>query len=125
MGPVMASSNIDAVRADALFISSLQPCDEPGAGQVRRAVAEAISAFGCSGCAGRVAQEFGDHPDTAVARMRWALAVTAEAFADPVPGLGTGVDAGGLLAVRPWLSGRQACAALGARRAGSVASGLG
>jgi hypothetical protein len=25
-----------------------------------------------SGCAGRMAQEFGDHPDAAPSRMRWA-----------------------------------------------------
>ena len=37
-------------------------------------------AFGSRGCAERVAQEFGDHPETAAARMRWASAVTDEAF---------------------------------------------
>jgi hypothetical protein len=29
-----------------------------------------------------VAQEFGDHPDTAVIRMRWARDVARKAFAD-------------------------------------------
>ena len=71
---MMASLSIGAVQADALFVSRLQRCDEPNAGQVRQAVAEAIRAFGYSGCAGRVAQEFGDHPETAVIRMRWARA---------------------------------------------------
>jgi hypothetical protein len=32
-----------------------------------------------------VAQEFGDHPETAVIRMRWARAVVLEAFAGSVP----------------------------------------
>ncbi len=27
--------------------------------------------FGIRGCLGRVAQEFGDHPETACERMRW------------------------------------------------------
>ena len=53
MGPVMASLSVGAVQADALFMSGLRRCDEPGAGQVRRAVAEAIRAFGRSGCPGR------------------------------------------------------------------------
>ena len=82
MWPVMAYLSIGAVRADAVFVSGLRRCDEPSAGQVRQAVAAAIRAFSCSGCAGRVAQEFGDHPETAVIRMRWARAVAREAFAD-------------------------------------------
>jgi hypothetical protein len=98
MGPVMASLSVGAVQADALFMSGQRRCDEPGAGQVRRAVAEAIRAFGCSGCPGRVAQEFGDHPETAVARMRWARAVAAEAFEEPVPGLGQGAGQAGSVA---------------------------
>ena len=68
----------------ALFASGLQSCDEPGAAQVRQAITAAIRAFGRSGCAGRVAQEFGDHPETAVLRMRWARAVADVAFAGPV-----------------------------------------
>ena len=83
--PVMAYLSIGAVRADAVFVSGLQCCDEPSAGQVRQAVAAAVRAFGCSGCAGRVAQEFGDHPETAVIRMRWARGVAREAFADSAP----------------------------------------
>ena len=83
--PVMAYLSIGAVRADAVFVSGLQRCDQPSAGQVRQAVAAAVRAFGCSGCAGRVAQEFGDNPETAVIRMRWARGVAREAFADSPP----------------------------------------
>jgi hypothetical protein len=72
-----------AVWADALFVSVLQGSDKPDAGQVRTAVAAAVHAYGDGGCAQRVAQEFGDHPETAVARMRWALAAAGEAFASP------------------------------------------
>lgn len=81
MCPVMYRAGVGAVEADALFASGLQRCDEHGAGQVRQAVAEAIRAFTRSGCAGRVAQEFGDHPETAVIRMRWARAVARQTFA--------------------------------------------
>ena len=76
---------ISAVRADALFVSALQRSEQPSAGQVRQAVASAVRAFGPPGCAGRVAQEFGDHPETAAARMRWARQLTGEAFSDAAP----------------------------------------
>jgi hypothetical protein len=66
--------------ADALFVSVLQCSDAPSSAQIRHAIASAIGAFGSIGCAERVAQEFGDHPETAVARMRWARAVTDREF---------------------------------------------
>jgi hypothetical protein len=44
----------------------------PSTDQIRQVIDAAIRAFGSSGCAARVAQEFGDHPETAAARMRWA-----------------------------------------------------
>jgi hypothetical protein len=72
-----------AVWADALFVSVLQGSDKPDAGQVRNAISAAVRAYGGRGCAQRVAQEFGDHPETAVARMRWARAVASEVFASP------------------------------------------
>lgn len=81
----MAYLSASAVRADAVFASDLQHRDEPSAGQVRQTVAAAIWAFGCPGCAGRVAQEFGDHPETAVTRMRWARQVVGIAFGEPGP----------------------------------------
>ena len=58
--------------ADALFVSALQCSQAPTTDQVRQAIHTAVGAFGYSGCAGIVAQEFGDHPETAAARMRWA-----------------------------------------------------
>ena len=76
-------SSTSAVRADALFVSVLQGSDKPDAGQVRKAIAAAVRAYGGGGCAQRVAQEFGDHPETAVARMRWARAVAGEVFVSP------------------------------------------
>ena len=76
----MYHPSTSAVRADALFASMLQRSDRPDAGQVRKAIAAAVRAYGGPGCAQRVAQEFGDHPETAVDRMRWARAVADEAF---------------------------------------------
>jgi len=81
----MYHASTSAVWADALFVSVLQGSDKPDAGQVRKAIAEAVRAYGGGGCAQRVAQEFGDHPETAIARMRWARAMADQAFAAPAP----------------------------------------
>jgi len=85
MGPAQHLKDSSAFGADALFVSALQCSDAPGAGQIRQAIDAAVAAFGCLGCAERVAQEFGDHPETAAARMRWARAAARSAFADLVP----------------------------------------
>ena len=81
MWPAKYPVSIRTLRADALFASALQRSDEPSVGQVQQAITAAVRAFGHAGCAERVAQEFGDHSETAVVRMRWARAVTHEAFA--------------------------------------------
>jgi hypothetical protein len=83
MRPTQNQLSISAVRTDALFVSVLQPSEEPDARQVRRAVAVTVGLFGTRGCAGQVAHEFGEHPEIAAARMRWARRVVAEAFAWP------------------------------------------
>jgi len=71
---------MSAVRADALFASTLQRSDEPSAMQVKQAIAAATRAFGDLGCAARVAQEYGEHPETAATRMRWARTAVAGVF---------------------------------------------
>jgi hypothetical protein len=63
----------DAVRAEALFMSALQPSESPSPSQVRRTVVTTLRRLGVRGCAAQAAGEFGDHPDAAVARMSWAL----------------------------------------------------
>jgi hypothetical protein len=68
-------STFEAVRAEALFLSSLQSSERPTAGAVRDAVTTTVRRLGVRGCAAQVADEFGDHPDTAVPRMTWALAM--------------------------------------------------
>ena len=83
MWPAAHHLSIRASGADALFVSALQRSDDPSAGQIRRAIAAAIGAFDYSGCAERVAQEFGDHPEIAAARMRWARAVADEVIGHP------------------------------------------
>ena len=64
--------------ADVLFASSLQPSDRPTVVRIREAVALSLRQHGGrAGCTALVAVEFGEHPETAVARMRWALALAA------------------------------------------------
>jgi hypothetical protein len=77
--------NVNDVRCLALFASGLQPSDVPTAETVAQAIDRAIRRFGVRGCAARMAQEFGDHPDIAATRMCWArqLAVWPQAS---VPG---------------------------------------
>src|SRR4029077_4868710 len=80
VGAVHYDRSIDTARADALFASVLQISDAPSAVQVKQAIDAATSTLGDLGCAARVAQEFGEHPETAVTRMRWARAEVAFAF---------------------------------------------
>jgi hypothetical protein len=80
----MHDSSIRAVWTDALFVSA-QHSGQPSAGQLEQAVAAGI--LGPRGCAEWVAQEFGDHPETAVTRMRWARKPAAEAVSGWKPGV--------------------------------------
>lgn len=81
----MQHLSISAVRADALFVSALQRSTQPTATEVHQAVAEAVATFGSRGCAAWVAQEYGDHPEAAAARMRWAREVTGAVFGPGAP----------------------------------------
>ena len=73
----------EVVRAEALFASTLQSSESPTADQVRRAVSSTLLQLGANGCVALLADEFGEHPDTAVARMCWALRTTELAFTAP------------------------------------------
>ncbi|WP_117210774.1 hypothetical protein [Allorhizocola rhizosphaerae] len=68
-------------RCEALFVSNLQSSQHPAAPAVRAAVRRTLQNLGVNDCAARVAQEFGDHPETAVLRMRWAREAIQEAYA--------------------------------------------
>ncbi len=72
---------LDRGRAEALFCTHL-----PAAGPLTRAEATAAiraavrTKGGVRECACTVAQEYGDHPDTAAARMRWATETVGALF---------------------------------------------
>jgi len=55
----------------ALFASVLQQSDRPSADVVAAAISAAHEHLGLGGCVDRMAQEFGDHPETSCERMRW------------------------------------------------------
>ncbi|MDG6100810.1 hypothetical protein Daura_02265 [Dactylosporangium aurantiacum] len=76
------NSTFDAVRAEALFASALQASQAPTPVQVRAAVTATLRRFGVKGCAARVAGEFGEYPETAAARMSWALGMIETAYQD-------------------------------------------
>jgi hypothetical protein len=76
----MSRHHVEDARCEALFVSNLQGSQSPDPEQVKLAVARAIRALGVRGCCAQVAQEFGDHPETAVARMRWARRVVSQAY---------------------------------------------
>jgi hypothetical protein len=84
-------STFEAVRAEALFASTLQASESPGPEQVRRTVSATLRRLGIRGCAAQVAGEFGDQPDAAVARMTWALATVSTVYpvSSPAPTLPT------------------------------------
>jgi len=74
----MAGLNIGDARCEALFASALQGSETPTAEAVEAAITSAVSRLGPEGCADQVAQEFGDHPETACERMRWAREVLGQ-----------------------------------------------
>ncbi len=73
----MAALNVADARAEALFASWHDRSEALTAAQVEAAVRDTVRRLHVAGCVCRVAQEFGDHPDTAQARMVWARAVVA------------------------------------------------
>lgn len=83
--PQLAVTRLNLIEAqcEALFASALQPSDAPTPGMVAEAVNRTAQQFGIGGCIGRMAQEFGDHPDTAAKRMRWARRLIAYEAARP------------------------------------------
>jgi hypothetical protein len=70
--------NVNETVCEALFASPLQPSDGPTAETVANAIGSTVRRLGPAGCASHMAQEFGDHPETATRRMRWARRLTGD-----------------------------------------------
>jgi hypothetical protein len=71
---------IDDIRTEALFVSDLQRSQQPTIELIRAAVNATVDRLGETRCAELVAQEFGEHPDCALDRMRWARKAVRLAF---------------------------------------------
>jgi hypothetical protein len=75
-----AALDLDDVRTEALFVSDVQRSQHPTAELIRATVSATVDRLGETGCAALVAQEFGEHPDCALGRMRWARHAVRKAF---------------------------------------------
>jgi hypothetical protein len=85
---IQPSDLLTAARAQALFTSHLSVDSQPSPEDVRAAIAHAVRLHGgVRNCAAQVAAEYGDHPETAVRRMRWALSIACGCQARPTPRL--------------------------------------
>lgn len=60
------------VAVEALFASNLQQSQHPTRETVQAAVDDMVARLGVDGCAAVMATEFGEHPECACQRMRWA-----------------------------------------------------
>lgn len=70
-----------AARAEALFASDLSAGVRPGPVEVAGAIRSAVRRHGGTrGCAAAVAAAYGDYPEIAAPRMRWAREVVDRTF---------------------------------------------
>jgi hypothetical protein len=77
---------ITAARAAALFVSDLSVTDHPTSTAVEAAIRRSLTTHGGSrGCAADVAAAYGDYPEVAVPRMRWARHVVRNLYGRPAP----------------------------------------
>ena len=68
----MATITMTGTRvAEALFVSDLEPSQNPSTQMISDAIDRMTRRYGPDGCAARMALEFGEHPDLAVRRMIW------------------------------------------------------
>jgi hypothetical protein len=68
------------IRAEALFVSTLQPSEHPNDDAVHAAVAAIVRLHGLTGLAALAAEEYFAHPDTSVTRMCWCRTLAGEAY---------------------------------------------
>jgi hypothetical protein len=81
----MTRLNVNDARCEALFVSGLQRSDAPTAAALAELVSRTVRELGVRGCACRMAQEFGDHPEAAADRMRWIRELVSEVSVLPPP----------------------------------------
>lgn len=73
-------------RASALFASNMPSGCDPTGTMVDHAIAQAVRACGGTrGCVAAMAAAYGDCPETAAPRMRWARSVVMTVYGSPRP----------------------------------------
>ncbi len=77
----MARLNVNDARCEALFVSGLQRSDVLTPEALAEVIRRNVRQFGIAGCLSRMAQEFGDHPEAAAARMRWIRPLVSGIYA--------------------------------------------
>ena len=78
---ISETTALTAARAEALFTSQLATGSQPAYDVVEEAIRIAVRAHGgVRGCAADLAGEYGDHPELAVPRMRWARGVVEHLY---------------------------------------------
>ena len=74
---------VTGLTAEAIFASTLQPSQPVTPGEAWAAVTAAITRHGAQGCVELLAHEYGEHPETAAARMRFARDLAETLTATP------------------------------------------
>ena len=78
------TSPLTAARAEALFTSQLATGSHPSYDVVETAIRIAVRTYGgVRGCAAEVAGEYGERPELAAPRMRWARHVIEQLYEAP------------------------------------------
>jgi hypothetical protein len=73
---IRSDDRLIAARAEALFASDVSAQSVPTREQVAAAIRRAVRTYGGTrACAAEMAAEYGEHPESAASRMRWARAV--------------------------------------------------
>jgi hypothetical protein len=77
---------LTAARAAALFVSNLSTSDRLTDADVEAAIKHSLRIHGgIRGCAADVAASYGDYPELAAPRMRWARSVVENLYQRHVP----------------------------------------
>jgi hypothetical protein len=72
---------LTAARAEALFASDVSSASTPDRDECGAAIRAALLRHGgVRGCAAQVAAQYGDYPETAAPRMRWARQVARSVY---------------------------------------------
>ena len=96
----MIGLSVTDMQCEAMFASELQQSDALTRDVVAEVISCTVGRIGIAGCVGRMAQEFGDHPEAAAERMRWVRQLADEFFAARASSGKTGrVSSSGIVAM--------------------------